>query len=478
MRVSEYFKLNRGQAYLDFVDVKLNTDIAVFVDPSSIKSLNSPWGHECISLLQHFFETVLKHMKNGNDSHARDLLSSLNEKNEFHLGFSKKKSRGHAFGPESAESVWDALAKSEASKSGLLQDLEDTCLMIHGIGRDMVSDAVCNIIRGPLLQYTHEMCDYYGISMEPEIDSGPIWNPTHEQWERKLIPLPITKKYGKLVLVPKIIVRHRLWYRFDEYHRHYLLPVMQKEELDANSALVEVLKDKRKRVTKTSLMEKYGADKLSVVKETLKRPQVLKKYKTEKDSNVPPPLTHKQLAEIEQVESPDWEGLLGKIKKLPTGKDSASEYEDLIEELLTALFYPSLCHPRKQHRIHNGLKRVDITYANEANCGFFSWLGKHKPCLFIFVECKNYRSEIGNPELDQLAGRFSLNRGQVGFLICRKIGDRTTLLQRCKDTAQDNRGYIIPLDDEDLEKIIHEQKKEPGSQAFPMLREIFTSLVT
>lgn len=42
MRVSEYFGLNRSQAYLDFVDVPLDTDLAVFLEPGAIKALQSP----------------------------------------------------------------------------------------------------------------------------------------------------------------------------------------------------------------------------------------------------------------------------------------------------------------------------------------------------------------------------------------------------------------------------------------------------
>ena len=35
MRVSEYFNLNRTQPYLDFVDIPLNTDVSVFLDPNA-----------------------------------------------------------------------------------------------------------------------------------------------------------------------------------------------------------------------------------------------------------------------------------------------------------------------------------------------------------------------------------------------------------------------------------------------------------
>ena len=154
MRVSEYFNLNRNQPYLDFVDVYLDTDIPVFLNPAAIRVLPSAWGSDCVSLLQHFFETLLISIKSNDEAKAIALLSSLNERNEFHFGFSQGKSRGHGFGAKSGGHVWKALSNSKAAKSGLLQDLEDTCLLVEGIGPDMISDAICNIIRGPLIHYT------------------------------------------------------------------------------------------------------------------------------------------------------------------------------------------------------------------------------------------------------------------------------------------------------------------------------------
>lgn len=56
MKVSDHFALGRTQPYLDFVDVRLDTDIKVFVDPAAMRILSSAWGTECVSLLQHFFD--------------------------------------------------------------------------------------------------------------------------------------------------------------------------------------------------------------------------------------------------------------------------------------------------------------------------------------------------------------------------------------------------------------------------------------
>jgi hypothetical protein len=86
---------------------------------------------------------------------------------------------------------------------------------------------------------------------------------------------------------------------------------------------------------------------------------------------------------------------------------------------------------------------------NGANFGAFEILHRVRklPCAYVAFECKNYSSDPANPELDQLAGRFSPNRGKIGFLLCRAISDLSLFVQRCRDTFKDDRGLIVPLED-------------------------------
>jgi hypothetical protein len=427
-------------------------------------------------MMQTFFDTVLQLIHSGENVKAQQLLSSLSERNEFHLGYSSGKSQGHGFGSGSAVTVWGALSNSNAAVTGLLKDLEDTALLIPGIGTDMISDAVSNIIRGPLIKYTQDMCVYYGIPLTPDIASGPVWNPQREIWEVSLIPLPMTN-YGKVILVPKILVRHRLTYQYDEYYRHYILPEMQHEHLAAHSSLVEVLLDGTRRVTKKALMEKYGNDKLAVVEQTKVRPQILQEYKDHKSNTPSSPLTQEQFAEVEGIELPDLDSLIKELKALHTGRDTAGQYEDLVEKILSIILFPSLCNPIKQHNIHEGRKRIDITYTNEAQSGFFYWLSLHYPCPLIFIECKNYGKEVGNPEIDQLAGRFSPSRGQVGILIFRSIDDKNRLYQRCVDTAKDGRGYMLVPDDENIIKMVEAYKQNSEDSSFSILKDLWVRLI-
>jgi hypothetical protein len=474
-KVSRFFKLGRDQTTLDFVDVPIGYDLPVFLDPSRLRSMTSEWATECNSLLQHFFETLLIHLRNNDEAAGVSMLAHLTEKNEFHLGFSQGLSDGRAFGDGYAHKVWEAFKRSKAGSSGLLVDLEDTCLFIEGIGPDRISDAVCNIIRAPLIRYTQDMCNYYGILLTPNVDSGPIWDAHTETWENALVSLPITP-YGKLLFVPKLAVRQQLVYDYASYFTHHLLPAMQASEKRLNTGLVHTLKDGRKRVTKKSLREKYGADKLAIVEQTLRHPQALDDYR-QAAQKMSRPISHQRLADIENIARPDFASLLKAVEVIPTGKEAAGDYENAIEKLLSALFFPSLSSPVKQHKIHEGRKRIDITYVNNPMEGFFRWLLSHYSSGHIFVECKNYGKEVGNPELDQLAGRFSPSRGQVGLLVCRSVEKPLKLKESCKDAANDRRGYLVILTDEDLKQLVEDYISSDGSSAYPLLMAKFRELI-
>ena len=476
-RISTYYRLGRTQPTVDFVDVDIQGDTRVFVDPRALRLIPSEWGSRCVSLVQSFFRSVLTAIRAKDDHMGQRLLGCLHEPNETHLGLSKGSARGRALGPRLARDVWKALRDSEAAKRGLLEDLEDITLMIEGISNDIISDITTNIIRQSLIEYTQAMCSYYGIPMESEVDSGPIWDSNSQAWRNALIPLPVTS-YGKLLLVPKAIVRRRMEYDDQEYYRDYILPYLVEQELSANTELVRLLRDGRRKVTKKDVKAKYGAGKEMVLRQTLQHPNILTDYRLVKRQHPRKPLSHVDLADSEiGGEEPLWNDLLKAVVDLPVGADSASDYEDKIEQLLTALFYPTLTNPIVQHEIHGGRKRIDITYTNLAVEGFFRWVAQHYTAPHIFVECKNYGKEVGNPELDQLSGRFSPSRGRVGLLVCRSFTNKKLFLKRCHDTARDDRGFVIALDDSDLKEHVTARQRDDRRLSFAYLKARFDQLI-
>jgi hypothetical protein len=280
---------------------------------------------------------------------------------------------------------------------------------------------------------------------------------------------------GKLLLVPKAIVRKTLDYDRSEYLNHYLLTTLQDVELAAGSELVQLLKNGSQRVTKKSLKEKYGTDKGAIARLTREHPEALENYRADKRRHFKEPLTHEDFFVEGLGDAPELPALLHAVTEVQAGREAANEYHRAIENLLTALFYPNLTSPQIEYPIHNGRKVIDISYANAASRGFFGWLAKHYPCAMIFIECKNYSSDPANPEMDQLSGRFSPRRGQVGLLVCRSIEDKERMAARCRDTADDGRGYVLALDDDDL-RVLLDQYQATGT--LTLLRERFDALIS
>jgi len=140
MRISEHYELDRTQPSLDFVDVHTTDDIPVFLDPTFVRALPDAWSEECTCALTTFFGQVLHAVQVSDITRLRQLMTPLREPNETHLGLSAGRSRGHGLGLGMGTDLADSLTNSLATRSGLLKDLEDTALMVDGIGRDIISD--------------------------------------------------------------------------------------------------------------------------------------------------------------------------------------------------------------------------------------------------------------------------------------------------------------------------------------------------
>ncbi|HEY1645677.1 MAG TPA: hypothetical protein VGF75_04875 [Candidatus Saccharimonadales bacterium] len=475
MRISEHYSLGLEQPSLDFVDVRLDTDVPLFVDPTALFLLDTEWGAECRGLIHDYFSLVLENIREGRHDEAKRLLAVLNEPNETHLGLSKRKSRGHGMGKELAVKMWDELKDSLAVSTGLIKDLEDTALMIDGIGSDVISDIVTNIIREPLLKYTVDMSVQYGITLVDNVASKPIWDPLNKKWTTKHVRQPVIDD-ERLMLVPKSIVRKSITYDAGRYYNLYLLEQLQQEA--AAEGIVQILKNgNTKPPTKKSLKEIHGEGKEQNRRLTPTREQVLERYKNEQRENPKEALNHEEISESVDTPEPNWDELLNNLLNVAPGRDDAKTFEKAVQALFEALFYPWLTYPMPQTRINGGRKIVDITFTNVAQDDFFKWLKSNYPSAFIFVECKNYSTDLGNPELDQLAGRFAPSRGQVGLLVSRKIENKELIRQSCRDTANDHRGFIIALDDDDIKELVEAVKTGRKGERLNLLRTRFNELV-
>lgn len=271
-------------------------------------------------------------------------------------------------------------------------------------------------------------------------------------------------------------MRKDLDYDPDEYYRHVILPHLRTQEMDAGSELVELLKNGNTRVTNKALIEKYGQGKLVNARETVRAPHLLDEYRREKEV-VSEPLSHETFADITGAPLPEWDRLLANALGVPAGREDADALHVAVQALLTAVFSREFSSPTKEVPLHGGRKRIDIVFANVARRGFFWWLHQNYSAAHVIVEVKNYTDDVGHPELDQLAGRFSPSRGQFGLLVSRSFRDIARFVASCRDTADDRRGFIVALDEDDLRELVRIRRQHDDDAMWALLKRRFDELV-
>lgn len=456
-RFSEQFGIAKSQHELDFIDIPVNGDIPLFIDPYPIQFRIDEWSNKCHRTIADFFQRVIDAIKKGDDDRAHDLLEHLREPNQTHLGLSKGKvARGRGIGSDQAGDLLEALRKSNAVKTGFLQDLEDCALLIDNIGPDKISDITTNVIRAHLIAYTLDQCTYWNLGPFPDVFAGYVWTSGGSAgWQSVYAPIP-THNGSTILLVPKAIARFSPSLKPEEYYRRGILEYLQQEHLNSNSNLVRLLKSKEVRPPfKTTLEKIHPFSKEFLYDFSRENPKVFKTYKQQRIDGSSE-VSDAGLEEVLGAEPFDVEKLEALLSAIKTGKESADEYENAVLGILEAIFYPSLIYPTKQQKIDEGRKRVDVTFTNAAKDGFFHRLHDISKisCSYIFFECKNYSNEVANPELDQLTGRFSINRGRFGVIVCRKFEDKELFYKRCRDVALAQQGFPIALDDGDLSSLL------------------------
>ena len=473
---SEYFRLNKQQAELDFVDIFIDDDKPLYIDPYVFKVRNDTWSVECNNLIVDFFNTVVIAIKNEEITYAKKLLEQLNEPKETHLGVSQLSVSGKGVSGKQAGDLYEKLKKSKAVKTGHLKDLSDCELMIPGIGFDKISDITTNIIRERLIEYTQAQCYLHNIPIQ-NVPSGKIWNCTEKRWHNgSYTNLPVADG-KKIILVPKYAVVFKPSLSSQELYNHEILEYIQAEHIAAMSSLVEVLKNGKRRVTKKSLKEitEYQMSKEFIYDFCNKHPDVISNYKNRKGKEA---LKIADINEFDEVFVA--QSLIEQLHSIKPGGESAAAFHNLSIGILEFLFFPHLMYPQKEHEVHSGRKRIDITFHNVATEGFWHTLCTSPTiaATTIMIECKNYSNDIENPELDQMSGRFSNLRGWFGIILSRQFVQKDLFYERCKDTAKDGRGIVLCLDDADIITLLTLVKEGKRNQMDRFLTQKYQLIIS
>jgi hypothetical protein len=307
-----------------------------------------------------------------------------------------------------------------------------------------------------------------GISLKQQVPVGPTWDPDSLRWRQSLHDLPVVKR-RPVIFIPKVIVRRRMCIDSQEFYNKHVLNFLKAEHLAANSGLVSLLKDGTKIVYKKDVRRLNPFSKEFLAQFVTGHPEVLERYKS---------LTGAKGA----LSARDFEdgfdeiafagSLIIALQEIASGLSYADRYHSLMIGILEFLFYPDVTHPRKETPLHGGRKRIDIVFTNWSQSGFWNSL-RTDPATrarYVVVECKNYSEDIGNPEFDQLTGRFGHTRGYFGIICCRQINDKEAIAKRSNDAANDGRGIVIVLTDDDIVSMLRNVAEHRRS-AIPVILE-------
>ncbi|ARI78244.1 hypothetical protein [Halobacillus mangrovi] len=238
MRVSEFFELDARQSELDFVDVNIERDIELYVDPCWIHTIQEPWFIEATNTIEDFFNHILNLYEHNQYEEAKELFHYSREPNEICFGLSTNAPEGTGASAAMLEKVFDNILEAQMIDNGLIERLEDIHVFVEDFGQDRLSDLVVNIIRMHLVEYTTEQCDRYEFDInEEERQLAHYWNVETHSWEEcNRSPLVINGK--DILLVPKAIAVKNFKYNAGQYCTHFVLSRRKEYHLTNDTGLV------------------------------------------------------------------------------------------------------------------------------------------------------------------------------------------------------------------------------------------------
>lgn len=221
MRFSKYFCLNNSsQKDLSFIDIRVDWDNKLFIDPTRIEAETDTFSAECDSIILDFFNTVLDLYGVKNIDEARSNLVYSGESNELFLGYTEGFPQGTGNSEEELAEIFNYIHIKELISKGLIGRIEDLHVFIDKFGCDKMSDLIASLIKKKLVEYTVQQSEKYNIKRDFELTKK-YWNHHTNQWDEFTEYVPSIKGYGgrdfPVVLVPKRYVVTSYLYGAEKY---------------------------------------------------------------------------------------------------------------------------------------------------------------------------------------------------------------------------------------------------------------------
>lgn len=235
---------------ISFVDIDINNDQRVFIDPVLISRQNDKWCKKVSLVIDDFFRVFFDVYRRNEYSQKYDLLKHAGEINYTKLGYGDG-SNGHG---NTADGLIDTFQELEnlVQEVSTVSNVIDLSILIKGFNEDGLSDLITNIVHNELNDYTLETFANYGFKSNGT-DVFYSWDLNTSSWKETSAPC-VMYEGKKVLLTPKIIVRKQYLFSADHYIKRVILE-RKKEESSYINDRGDVSK-----VPKTELIKEINKD--------------------------------------------------------------------------------------------------------------------------------------------------------------------------------------------------------------------------
>ena len=226
-----------GHRDIDFIDINLDTDTELYIDPTLVDGLPTRWCSEAKAVIADFFDNVFECCRTKNHKRLYELVAFGKEPNETKLGLSIEQSQGKGSKPENLYRILKTISDECLIEKGIVKNPSELCVFVNNFAEDRMSDLITNIIRKQLYDFTVQQCLRHRISLANKpIIIGQTWDATSKKWVT-LTDVPLMIDDRKTLLVPKIIVRRKYIVSAAQYIQKHVLTHRQEYHLEKRTSM-------------------------------------------------------------------------------------------------------------------------------------------------------------------------------------------------------------------------------------------------
>ena len=437
-RLTDVFGSDFTQDDVEFAIPKLTEDIPLYVDPFLLwNSLKSEYKHMHERLIK-FLQYAIYLLRKGEINRAALLFAGCEEQRAMGLGYASGSKRGSNIGPKLIGEILRVIQSVPQLKSGDIRHLEELQLAVPGIAEDRISDTACSILKDFFIEFTETQVSKLAIPTRP-FRLGDIYDDSKRMWvPAQTAQLPFNPfDETPILLVPLDLLRHLPWINYPDYYRTTYAPHVLPADL------------RRKRVAKAAVLAYNARNYVEVER------YVDEKEKTGNRCH-PDPL-FKPLAFL------TLKSKFRHLRELSFGssKGANRKFEDLITDLFSSLFYPTLEFAEARSRTISGAHIRDLIFYNDGKSSFWNDLRQRYDARQPVFELKNV-GKLQTEHVNQLYRYLDEEFGRFGILVTRNPTPKA-VQRNIVDLHSSKRVTILCLNDRDLELMLSliESNRDP-----------------